>query len=308
LQEQISTGKAFSNASDNPTNASLSMGLRSSLVNIQNYLDTNQLASDWMNASEFAIQQMEDVATKAQNLVLRGLNDSLGPTERKDALAPDMAALLQQALDFANTQQNGQYLFSGVYTSTKPFTLAPAVAAVPANPGDPTTTPPTPPTPATPYIPPTIVYNPSKLALPTTPPPGINRTIQRTIAPNQTVTINVMGETVMKDFLQAISDAQQALETNDTVTLRTKLTELQSGLSTLDTARTSNGARLRQVQSVGDYLEKSQIEAKSLLSQKEDANLAEAVLMLKGQETTYQAVLQVSQRTMSATSLFDLMR
>lgn len=30
--------------------------------------------------------------------------------------------------------------------------------------------------------------------------------------------------------------------------------------------------------------------------------------MLKGQETTYQAVLQVSQRTMSATSLFDLMR
>lgn len=97
------------------------------------------------------------------------------------------------------------------------------------------------------------------------PPPGINRTIQRTIAPDQTITINLMGDAVMKDFLQAISDVQQALIADDTVTLRTTVTALQSGLPTLDAARTSDGARLRQVQSVGDYLEKPLIEAKSLL-------------------------------------------
>jgi flagellar hook-associated protein 3 FlgL len=304
LQERVSGGKAFSNSSEDPTNASLALGLRSSLVNIQNYQDTNQLATDWMNASEFGLQQMEDVATKAQNLVLRGLNDSLSDTERSTALAPDMGQLLQQALDFANTQQNGQYLFSGVYTTTKPFSLDTVNLTASGSP--------------------TVVYNPRNLALPTAPPPGVNSTMQRTIAPNQSVTINVMGESVMKDFLQSIADAQHALATVpfNRAALETSMYGrptgstaaitppygLQYGLNTLDAARTSNGARLRQVQSVGDYLDKSQIEARSLLSQKEDANLAEAIMMLKGQEATYQAVLQVSQRASSATSLFDLMR
>lgn len=284
LQERIATGKNFASASDDPVNASISLGLRSSLKNIQNYLDTNEQVADWMNASEFSLEKLEEVSNKAQNLILRGLNDSLSGAERKNALAPDMRELLQQALEFANMKHNDQFLFAGVYTSTQPFVLDESGAA------------------------PTIVYQPRNLALPTAPPPGINRAIQRTIAPNQTISINVMGESVLKDFLQGLSDAQQALLADDRTALQNSLTAVKLGLVKMDEARTSNGARLRQVQSVGDYLEKSQIEAKSLLSQKEDTNMAEAVMMLKGQETTYQAVLQVSQRAISSTSLFDLLR
>jgi hypothetical protein len=42
-----------------------------------------------------------------------------------------------------------------------------------------------------------------------------------------------------------------------------------------------------------------------VLSQKQDANLAEAISMLKNQETSYQVVLEVSQRAISALTLFD---
>jgi flagellar hook-associated protein 3 FlgL len=283
LQEKIASGKSFEVSSDDPVNASLSLGLRSSITQMQNYLDTNDKTNEWLNATDFVLTQMQDAGTKAQNLILRGLNDSLGANERANSLAPDMGGLLKQALEMGNYTQNGQYIFSGVYTNTQTFSM------------DASTTPPT------------VVYNP-RPAAPALPPPGINSTLQRTIAPNQNVTINIMGETSLKPFIQAISDAQQALQANDTTALQTALNALQSGMTMLDQARTTTGARLRQVQTAGDYMDKAQLEARGLLSKKEDANLAEAITTLKSQETTYQAVLQVAQRTISASSLFDLMR
>jgi len=68
------------------------------------------------------------------------------------------------------------------------------------------------------------------------------------------------------------------------------------------------GARLRQVQVASDYLSKTEIETQSLLSKKEDLNLAEGISQLRGRENAYQAALEVSQRAISAMGLFDYLR
>jgi flagellin-like hook-associated protein FlgL len=73
----------------------------------------------------------------------------------------------------------------------------------------------------------------------------------------------------------------------------------------MDEYRTSNGAHLRQVESASDSLVKMQTETKGLLSQNEDMNIAEGIALLANQQTTYEAVLQVGQRAISALSLFD---
>jgi flagellin-like hook-associated protein FlgL len=65
---------------------------------------------------------------------------------------------------------------------------------------------------------------------------------------------------------------------------------------------------MREVQSATEYLVSTQTEAQSLLSKKEDANMAESISLLRNQETTYQAVLEVSQRAVSALSLFDYLK
>jgi flagellin-like hook-associated protein FlgL len=79
-------------------------------------------------------------------------------------------------------------------------------------------------------------------------------------------------------------------------------------LVTINQFRTSNGAKLRQVESASSFLETVKIETKSLLSQKEDTNLAEGIALLTNQQTTFEAVLEVSQRAISALSLFDYIR
>ena len=65
---------------------------------------------------------------------------------------------------------------------------------------------------------------------------------------------------------------------------------------------------MRQVTTTIDHLEKTNLSLKSLLSEKEDVNMAEAIAMMQAQETTYQAVLEVGQRAISALNLFDVLQ
>jgi flagellin-like hook-associated protein FlgL len=62
------------------------------------------------------------------------------------------------------------------------------------------------------------------------------------------------------------------------------------------------------VTSASNFLESVKLETQSLLSENEDINLAESIALLANQQTTYEAVLEVSQRAISALSLFDYLR
>jgi flagellar hook-associated protein 3 FlgL len=278
-QNRVALGKQFENASDDPVSASLGLSLRSSLTTLQNYQDTVSTVDDWMTASEFSLQQMETVANQAVNLVLRGLNDTTDAATRNNTLAPEMDELLNQAVQLANAKQNDQYIFSGFKTDQAAYTLT-----TPAGYIDPTT--------GSKYK---ITYQ------------GDTNQMKRTINSSQSVTMNLTGD-IFKDFLDTLAQAHQALTSNDTSTLRKSLDKLQSSLTGIDQNRTSNGGRLRQVQLTGDYLDKAKIEATNLLSKREDINLAEGVTLMQRQQTTYQAVLEVTQRAISTMNLFDLLR
>lgn len=71
--------------------------------------------------------------------------------------------------------------------------------------------------------------------------------------------------------------------------------------------RTNNAAILRQIKTGIEHLTATQNELKGLLSIKEDANMAEAISMFNLQQTTYQTVLDVSSRAISALNLFDVL-
>jgi flagellar hook-associated protein 3 FlgL len=83
---------------------------------------------------------------------------------------------------------------------------------------------------------------------------------------------------------------------------------LQNSLTAVNDLTAANGARQRQVESVVDHLDSSTLTLKSLLSEKEDANMAEVSVLLTNQQTTYQAVLEVGTRAISALSLFDYLK
>ena len=293
LQGNLASGKQFQVPSDDPTRASASLSLRSHLETLESYTDTAEMTQSWMTASDNAFDQLEQLAVRANNLILRGLNDSLSGSERAISLGSEMQTLINEAIEIGNTSVNGQYIFSGYQVNQKAFELIDSATPLTDYQGNP-------------FTPKVVNYL------------GDTGTMQRNLGPDQSVTLNVRGDQAILGFLQNLVQASNALKQNnikdtgdpvtDPLTLESTLTALKSSLDTLDQYRTSNGARMRQVDSVANFLESVKLETKSLLSDNEDTNMAEGIALLANRQTTYEAVLEVSQRAISALSLFDYLR
>lgn len=293
LQDRVSSGKQFQNASEDPHRASVSLGLRSHLRTLESYSETAEMTKNWMVASDTAFEHLEQIAVRADNLILRGLNDTLSPSERAATLGVEMQELLNQAVQIGNTSVNGQFIFAGYQVEGKAYELVDAGAPLLDYKGDP-------------FTPKVVNYL------------GDQGSMQRNLGPDQAVTINVRGDQAISGFLETLALAANALvqgniyktgdPVTDPLTLQSALGGLKSSLDTMDQYRTSNGARLRQVESAANFLETVKLETKSLLSKNDDLNMAEGIAMLVNQQTTYEAVLEVSQRAISALSLFDYLR
>jgi len=293
LQDGVATGKQFRNASEDPLRASQSLGMRSHLRALDSYSETAETTQNWMVASDTAFDQLEQIAIRANNLILQGLNDTLSDSERAATLGTEMQDLLNQAVEVGNTSVNGQFIFAGYQVDSKAFELVDAATPLVDYKGDP-------------FTPKVVNYL------------GDQGCMQRNLGPDQSVTLNVRGDQAILGFLENLSMATNALiqgninktgdPLTDPLTLQNALSGLKSSLDTMDQYRTSNGARLRQVESAADFLETVKIETKSLLSKNDDINMAEGIALLANQQTTYEAVLEVSQRAISALSLFDYLR
>jgi flagellar hook-associated protein 3 FlgL len=293
LQENISSTKQFQNASDDPARASTSLSLNSHLRTLESYANTANSTQNWMTASDSAFDQLEQIAIRANVLILQGLNDTHSGSERATTLGTEMQALLDQAVEVGNTSVNNQYIFSGYQVNSKAFTLTDSPTTLPDYQGNQ-------------FTPKIVTYT------------GDQGTMQRSLGPDQAVTLNIRGDQAISGFLQNLALAANALRQNninntgnpitDPLTLQTSLSGVKSSLDIMDAYRTSNGARMRQVDSAASFLDSVKIETKNLLSKNEDTNLAEGITLLANQQTTYQAVLEVSQRAISALSLFDYLR
>lgn len=273
LQKKAASGKEFQRVSDDPAAATLALTLRSNLQTIQGYLDASNLTEDWMSANDFALKQGIDVATRAHNLTLSGSSDSLGAGERQ-GIAAEINVLLQQAIDLGNTTHKGEQLFSGFRIRTAPFSGADTNSDGLID---------------------AVSYN------------GDAGVILRHLGPGQTITQNIDGNGAFSPLFAALIHARDALNANDTAAIQTALGEVQGALEGINDAHTVNGARQRQVRQVQERIVRSQADIKSLLSSKEDVNMAEAISNLRYQETVYQTVLEVGQRAISALSLFDIL-
>lgn len=330
LRERVATQKQFQTASEDPVHASASLSLRSNLRTLEAYADTAASTNNWMNTTDYALNQLEEIGVQASNIILRGLNDSLSGSERYTALRTEMLGLIDKAVELGNSSVNGQFIFSGYQIDQKPFDLTDYIPAdyplaIPNAQGGLTNELPYVDYQGTPFTPKVLNYR------------GDTGIMQRTLGPDQTVPMNVRGDQAIQKFIEDLIVASNALAQNnihdpatapayvapyDTApynaapyfspatlpTLQEALTRVKSSSDIVNQFRTSNGARMRQVDSASNFLETVKIETKNLLSQKEDTNMAEGIALLTNQQTTFQAVLEVSQRAISALTLFDYMQ
>lgn len=279
LQKQAATGKKYLKASDNPSNAASVFTLKSALQTSKVYESTAQSTNDWMSATDFALQQAGDITQRAISAAMRGLSDTMG-AEGRATIGEEIDGMIKEALDVANTKHLDRYIFSGFNTDTKPFSTT---LAVPADPNSQIAS---------------VQYKDGTAATQTF------QAIRRDIGPGQSITVNIDGYTTFQHMIDTLISVRDSLAANNTVTLRTGAAELDVSLNQVTLATTINGSRIRDLESSQDRISQSNTEIKALLSQKEEANMAEVTAELKSQENIYQTVVTISSRTQSMVNLF----
>lgn len=120
-QMQISTGKKILTPSDDPVAAAHIIDLNQTLKQTEQYQSNINYARDRLTMEEGVLQGATDILQRIYELGIQGLSGTNTPTSR-NAAAVEMESLNKQLVNLANTKNaNGEYMFSGFKSNTQPF-------------------------------------------------------------------------------------------------------------------------------------------------------------------------------------------
>jgi flagellar hook-associated protein 3 FlgL len=122
-QNQISTGLAFTDPSQDPVAAGNVNAFNQVLAQSQQYTSNANGAQSSLNTEDSALSQMQ---TQLQSLRGLALEANSGTTSGEDltAIAAQATQIQSSLVALANTQDgSGQYIFGGFATQAQPFTL-----------------------------------------------------------------------------------------------------------------------------------------------------------------------------------------
>jgi flagellar hook-associated protein 3 FlgL len=263
LQQELASGKSISKPSDNPYGTSRAMGLRDELAGLTQYQSNIDDGTGWLNTSDTALSQMSNVLQRARELLVQGGSDTADQSARS-AIADEIDQLTESVKQEANVQYAGKYVFSGTATTTAPYALG---------------------------------GGSDRYA-------GDTATITRTIGPSVQVPLNsdihqllgdgqASGDNKLLNTLRDIADHLRGGTTADADALRgTDLQRLDANLDTLNEIRADVGARTNRLAIATSRLSALQSNTTQLLSDTQDADMAQTVTQYTTQQAAYSAALR----------------
>lgn len=124
-QLQVSTGLRFNRPAEDPVAASQSLDLQRSIDANDQYQTNANLAENRLKLSESTIAAVGDTLQRLRELAVQASN-ATETAESRRMIATEVRQRLGGLLQLANTQDgNGQYLYAGYSTGTRPFAATP---------------------------------------------------------------------------------------------------------------------------------------------------------------------------------------
>jgi flagellar hook-associated protein 3 FlgL len=118
--EEMSTGLSINQPSDNPYGASLAVSLNTDLSGLSAYSNNVNDGTAWTSAASTALDNVQSMVQRVQELVVQASNGTESASDLQ-ATGAEVSQLKDAIKQEANTQYNGQYIFSGTATGTEPY-------------------------------------------------------------------------------------------------------------------------------------------------------------------------------------------
>lgn len=276
-QNRLTTGKKINVPSDDPVVAARALKLRTDVSRLKQYDRNVKDAMSWMEITESALGNMTEIFHRARVLAVQGAN---GPTTPEDTqkIAEEVKQLKHQLIQVGNSTYSGRHIFSGFKTDQKLFDED-GNFAITVDSGE------------------KIIYE-----------VDIGDDININITGGNI--FNNGGDTVAGDtgpMMQLFNDFIDALNAGDHETVSGFLDDIDDHMDNLARVRADVGARYNRLELTENRLSKNIFNFTKLMSENEDIDQAENIMLLKSEENVYQASLAGGARVIQP-SLMDFLR
>ncbi len=272
LQEMVSSQKRINRPSDDPIGMRKILDYRKVLSSIDQYNTNITHGNTQIDLTESCLEAIDDLVLKARRIAVE---QSAGELENRPTAAQEVKNIYDQILQLANTKLGDTYILSGHQTDTAPFSRdADYNATYHGDDGD-------------------------------------KRII---VGDNLNIKINVTGEDALRsgvDVFDSLRDLINGLEDPDTTAgtaqIATQITPLSNALDQIKAVRSEAASTFIQLETTGNQLANFKLNIEDMLSDTEDANMAQAIVELQVQQTAYETSLATAAKILQR-SLMDFLR
>ena len=121
LQSQAATQKRVTKPSDDPLASTRILATRTEISSGQQFLKSIAQAKSFVEYSEQSLAELTEVYTRAKELAISQSSDASADEKTRQVAATEVRQLHDQVVQVANRKLGDRFLFSGFKTTQKPF-------------------------------------------------------------------------------------------------------------------------------------------------------------------------------------------
>lgn len=272
LQDEISTGKSVTKASDNSLAFTTSRMIKSTMDRNAQYQNNIQSATTQATSVESALNGIVDQITQLKAVAVQGASDSITASDRQN-LASKVDSIKSVIMSEANTNVNGKYLFGGTNVDKPPFY---SDSTQPGGVGD--------------------LSNNSEL----------KTKISDDVEINYSFTGKELRTTSAGDLFGIIDNLETALKNNDGTAVNNSLNSIDTALDHVTNLTSTIGDTLNRMQFTSNQYDSTKIDQSGELSDLVDTDYSQALSKMQQYQIAYEAALQ-AHTTITQMSLVNFM-
>lgn len=284
VQNQLSSLKEVSKSSDNPMLVSEIMDLNNSIIQNEEYMNTIEDSIGFSNMQDSAYDAATKSMSRIRTLIQQAGTDTMNNEDRQLVKA-EVEAEIRTLTDALNTNFGGKYIFSGMNTTTKPFSIATNVDGKMTGLN---------------YVGTTGATSSGNLTR------RIAQGVQIELKTDGRKLLNEQGTSTQPDNLGTfLSDVITALEKDDVAALSGDLLgRVDKEIDNVVTQRAENGAVFNRLEASKERNTSENLNLEEMRSSKQDIDLAEKFMEYTMEKTAYEASLAMGTKILS-TSILD---
>jgi flagellar hook-associated protein 3 len=120
MQTQLASGRRLNTPSDDPVGTQRDLLYRAELARNEQYQKNIERALNWTQTYDSVLADLKDLVSSAKEIAISMANGVYDAAAREGA-ANEVQSILDRLLQLANTEQEGNFIFSGFKTDSEPL-------------------------------------------------------------------------------------------------------------------------------------------------------------------------------------------